>query len=116
MKILRGKPIYIQEQYEHVAKEFDMLITDLNDNSEMALIQDVRFGLDDRGIVSLRLEIMKNNSVGTTNILNVETAVCLIADYAVKDAKDLIGKPIKMVSHVNRMMWIEPIKIKLGKK
>lgn len=116
MKIIQGKPVYVQKQYKHVAKEFDMLITDLNGNSEMALIQNARYGLDDRGIVSLRLEIMKNNSIGTTNVLDVETAVDFITDYAVKDVKDLIGKPIKMVSHVNRMMWIEPIKIKLGKK
>ena len=116
LKIIRGKPAYVQKRYEYVAKEFDMLVTDLNDNSEMGLIQDARFGLDDRGIVSLRLEIMINGLVGTMNVLDVDTAVDLIADYAVKDVKDLIGKPIKMVSHVNRMMWIEPIRIKLRKR
>lgn len=114
LKIIRGKPTYVQKRYEYVAKEFDMFVTDLNENSEMGLINNVRFGVDDRGIVSLRLEIMKNNSVGTTNILDVETAIEIITDYWVKDVKDLIGKPIKVVSHVNRMMWIEPIKIKLG--
>ena len=116
MKIIRGKPRYIQLRYDYVAAELDIPIVEMGDKTEMALIKNVTFGVDERGEVSLRLGIMSNDSVGTLNILNVETAVSLIMDYDVKDVKDLIGKPIKVISDRQRMMWLEPIKIKLGKR
>ena len=116
MRIIRGKPRYIQIRYDRVGAELDVPIIELDNKSEMALIKNAVFGVDGRGEVSLRLEIMRNSSVGTTNILDRETAIFLITDYDVRDVKDLIGKPIKVVSDNQRMLWLEPIKIRLGKR
>lgn len=116
-KLIHEKPAYLQKRYDFIAKKTGLSYYEIDNQKVVAIITNARFGLDERDIVSLYLDIHFKETIGTGAILNVDDAVGLIYDYAVRDVKDLVGLPIYMLPEApgKRTYWVEPCKIKLYK-
>jgi hypothetical protein len=112
------KSQYIKDRYNYVKKNTKLSYREIDNFSKLAIITSVEFGVDryrDK-LVTLRLSIMINDSIGTSIAIPSNYIIPFIIDYDVCDINTLKGKPITVIQYSNMIYWLEPSKIKLSDK
>jgi len=112
---LKKKPEYVQKRYKYVLGETDKSLAEVDSNTTLGIIVDATYGVVE-GQVMLMLNIMLNESLGTTTYMGVDEASEFIRDYNIRDIRELVGKSITVFKTFNRILWLEPCKIKLRKR